>query len=374
MPYADPAYARAARRARDRCRRGDQARRHVCAASGAGRDRASCTQRSRRCSSTPWHRPIASARTSTARTCSRSGGAAPYEREGRLAEPAGRACCRGRKARRSPSRRPCRWRLRGAAEVTSYAPAASRQASDDLLQRVQQLYAQDAQLHALWSAAMDARGMAAGPVAASQDPAELGQLAARFLARSRRSAHRHARDRAAGTRTARRRRAWRTSSRRSTRCSPRCATASARRGPTPRCWWPPSSAAPRRPTAPAAPITARRRWRCCSAAPCRAAACSADWPGLAAPALYQGRDLQPTTGLDALIATARRRVLRHRAGARRARVVSADRHSPAAADACCARLGLFRSELVGRRRPSRRSAGSRRWSSAPSLRWPRPCS
>ena len=29
-----------------------------------------------------------------------------------------------------------------------------------------------------------------------------------------------------------------------------------------------------------------------------------DWPGLAAGALYQGRDLQPTTGLDALIATA----------------------------------------------------------------------
>jgi uncharacterized protein (DUF1501 family) len=27
----------------------------------------------------------------------------------------------------------------------------------------------------------------------------------------------------------------------------------------------------------------------------------ADWPGLAASALYQGRDLQPTLGLDALI-------------------------------------------------------------------------
>ena len=29
-----------------------------------------------------------------------------------------------------------------------------------------------------------------------------------------------------------------------------------------------------------------------------------DWPGLAAGALYQGRDLRPTTGLDALIAAA----------------------------------------------------------------------
>jgi uncharacterized protein (DUF1501 family) len=30
----------------------------------------------------------------------------------------------------------------------------------------------------------------------------------------------------------------------------------------------------------------------------------ADWPGLAGPALYEGRDLKPTTDLDALIAAA----------------------------------------------------------------------
>src|SRR6185436_16970322 len=36
------------------------------------------------------------------------------------------------------------------------------------------------QLHALWSAAMEARGMAGEPL--RQNPAELGQLAARFLA------------------------------------------------------------------------------------------------------------------------------------------------------------------------------------------------
>ena len=29
----------------------------------------------------------------------------------------------------------------------------------------------------------------------------------------------------------------------------------------------------------------------------------ADWPGLATSALYEGRDLRPTLGLDALIAT-----------------------------------------------------------------------
>jgi uncharacterized protein (DUF1501 family) len=72
--------------------------------------------------------------------------------------------------------------LRGAAEVTSYAPSALPQASDDLLLRVQQLYSGDAQLHALWNAAMDARGMA-GAATRQQNPAELGRLAASFLAR-----------------------------------------------------------------------------------------------------------------------------------------------------------------------------------------------
>src|SRR4051812_3614735 len=70
--------------------------------------------------------------------------------------------------------------LRGAANVTSYAPSQIREASDDLLQRMEQLYAQDTQLHAVWSAAMEARGMAGAPL--RQNPAELGQLAARFLA------------------------------------------------------------------------------------------------------------------------------------------------------------------------------------------------
>lgn len=70
--------------------------------------------------------------------------------------------------------------LRGPAEVSSYAPAAPARTSDDMLQRFQQLYAQDPKLEAMWSAAMEARGMA-GP-ATRQSPAELGRLAARFLA------------------------------------------------------------------------------------------------------------------------------------------------------------------------------------------------
>ncbi len=50
--------------------------------------------------------------------------------------------------------------LRGAVEVASYAPSALPQANEDLLLRVEQLYAGDAQLHALWSSALEARAMA----------------------------------------------------------------------------------------------------------------------------------------------------------------------------------------------------------------------
>lgn len=73
--------------------------------------------------------------------------------------------------------------LRGPREVTSYAPSALPAPSDDLLVRVQRLYEQDAQLHALWSAAMEARGMAGlQPEDGRQSPAAVGQLAAKFLA------------------------------------------------------------------------------------------------------------------------------------------------------------------------------------------------
>ncbi|SAK54996.1 PF07394 family protein [Caballeronia temeraria] len=72
--------------------------------------------------------------------------------------------------------------LRGRAEVTSYAPSSLPQAPDDLITRVSQLYAADAQLHPLWDAAMQARGLAAD-AGARQDPASLGKLAATFLAK-----------------------------------------------------------------------------------------------------------------------------------------------------------------------------------------------
>ena len=77
--------------------------------------------------------------------------------------------------------------LRGPVAVTTYARSALPQANDDLMRRVEQLYAEDAQLHAIWSSALDARGMATGGMgggAARQDSGALGKMAAGFLARA----------------------------------------------------------------------------------------------------------------------------------------------------------------------------------------------
>lgn len=72
--------------------------------------------------------------------------------------------------------------LRGPAAVTSYAPSALQQATDDLLVRVGELYGEDAQLDPLWRSAMATRGVA-GENGPRQDPASLGRLAATFLAK-----------------------------------------------------------------------------------------------------------------------------------------------------------------------------------------------
>jgi uncharacterized protein (DUF1501 family) len=52
--------------------------------------------------------------------------------------------------------------MRGAVEVPSYAPSALPQPNEDLMLRLEQLYANDAQLHTLWSAALEAHSMAGG--------------------------------------------------------------------------------------------------------------------------------------------------------------------------------------------------------------------
>jgi uncharacterized protein (DUF1501 family) len=73
--------------------------------------------------------------------------------------------------------------LRGSREVGSYAPSQLPQASDDLLQRVAMLYEGDRQLHGLWSEALDTRALAGDLTAGNgRDAAATGALAARLLA------------------------------------------------------------------------------------------------------------------------------------------------------------------------------------------------
>jgi uncharacterized protein (DUF1501 family) len=76
--------------------------------------------------------------------------------------------------------------LRGPVEVTSYAPTALPQANEDLMMRVEQLYAKDGQLHALWSSALEARGMAGGMGGSANrnDATAQGRMAAGFLGRA----------------------------------------------------------------------------------------------------------------------------------------------------------------------------------------------
>lgn len=77
--------------------------------------------------------------------------------------------------------------LQGSVEVTTFAPSNLPQAKEDLLLRVQQLYASDKQLKPLWESALEARGMAGGKMEAGvgkQDASSLGRVAAGFLTRA----------------------------------------------------------------------------------------------------------------------------------------------------------------------------------------------
>jgi uncharacterized protein (DUF1501 family) len=195
--------------------------------------------------------------------------------------------------------------LRGAADVTSYAPSALPQADDDLLQRVAQLYAQDPQLHAIWSAALMARGMAAGGMADGnrQDPAALGRLAARFLVQPQ------------GPRLAMiETNGWDTHSAQAVRLSARLKdldtlVAALRDGMGGAWRQTVVLVATEFGRTAAANGTGGTDHGTASAAMLLGGAVQggrviADWPGLAPSALYEGRDLRPTLSLDALIATA----------------------------------------------------------------------
>ncbi|MFL6693342.1 MAG: DUF1501 domain-containing protein [Ramlibacter sp.] len=192
--------------------------------------------------------------------------------------------------------------LRGPADVTSYAPSALPAASDDLLLRVQQLYAADPQLHALWSAAMDARGMAGGADGRNrQDPAELGRTAAAFLAAS--DGPRLAMIETGG---------WDTHSAQAGRLNAQLGALdrlldALHQGMGDAWRQTVVLVATEFGRTAAANGTGGTDHGTASAALLAGGALQggrvvADWPGLAPSALYQGRDLQPTLGLDALIA------------------------------------------------------------------------
>ena len=192
--------------------------------------------------------------------------------------------------------------LRGPVAVTSYAPSGLPPASDDLLARVQQLYAADTQLHALWSAALDARGLAGTEAERNrQDPAALGRMAAGFLAQPQGP-------RLAMVETG----GWDTHSGQNGRLAAQLRGLDAligalRDGLGPAWQETTVLVATEFGRTAAANGTGGTDHGTGAAALLAGGALQggrviADWPGLAPAALHEGRDLRPTLGLDTLIA------------------------------------------------------------------------
>ena len=229
-----------------------------------------------------------------------SGGTAPYQvKDGWMNRLVGLLPRRGKDAIAFAPSVPLA--LRGAAEVASYAPSALPGASDDLLLRVQQLYERDPQLHALWSTAMDARGMAGTPGGNRQDPATMGRTAANFLAQPQ--GPRIAMIETGG---------WDTHSAQNVRLAAQLrgldALVAALREGLGEAWKQTVVlVATEFGRTAAANGTGGTDHGTGSVALLAGGAVQggrvvADWPGLGPSALYEGRDLRPTLGLDALIA------------------------------------------------------------------------
>lgn len=190
--------------------------------------------------------------------------------------------------------------LRGPAAVTSYAPSALPQATDDLLARVTQLYEQDAQLHPLWSAAMETQDLANGS-GPKQDPASIGRLAATFL--SQPDGPRLAMIETGG---------WDTHSGQNPRLASQLKNldailAALRDGLGPAWQQTVVLVATEFGRTAAANGTGGTDHGTASAAMLLGGAIKggqvvSDWPGLSNNALHEGRDLRPTTNLDAMIA------------------------------------------------------------------------
>lgn len=192
--------------------------------------------------------------------------------------------------------------LRGPIEVASFAPSALPHAADDLMARVTALYDADPQLHAPWAAALETKGLA-GDLSTKQDPASLGRLTAGFLTKP--NGPRIAMLETLG---------WDTHSGQTGRIANQlknldALVAALRDGLGP-AW------------ATTTVLVATEFGRTVAVngtggtdhgtgsvamlvgGAVRGGRVIADWPGLAAARLYEGRDLRPTTALDALIAGA----------------------------------------------------------------------
>ena len=193
--------------------------------------------------------------------------------------------------------------LRGRNEVSSYAPSKLPDPSEDLLQRVASLYGPDPQLHALWTQAMATR-MTAGDVdAAGQNGAAIGEVAAKLL--SGESGARIAMIETNG---------WDTHSGQRGRLSAQLKnldqTIAALKTGLGADWAntlvvvATEFGRTARPNGTGGTDHGQASVAMLLGGAVAGGRVVADWPGLSPAALYEGRDLKPTTDLDALIAGA----------------------------------------------------------------------
>ena len=231
-----------------------------------------------------------------------SGGTAPYQlRDGWLNRLAALLTLPGKAAIAFSPAIPMA--MRGTLEVATYAPSALPPANDDLMMRVAQLYAGDAQLNPIWNSALETRGMAGGSRAAAgrSDSAAMGRMAASFLARQ--DGPRLAMIETEG---------WDTHSAQAGRLALRLQAldsliAGLREGMGPAWSETVVLVATEFGRTVAVNGTGGTDHGTGSAAmlvggAVRGGRMIADWPGLAAANLFEGRDLRPTLSLDALIA------------------------------------------------------------------------
>jgi uncharacterized protein (DUF1501 family) len=194
--------------------------------------------------------------------------------------------------------------LRGAHEVSSYAESQLAKPTDDLLMRVSGLYASDQQLHGLWSAAMDTRMKAGDPMQAGgrQNGAAIGALAAKMLGGD-------------GARIAMiETNGWDTHSGQRGRLNAQLRsldqTLAALKTGLGAEWAntlvvvATEFGRTAKPNGTGGTDHGQASAAMLLGAAVRGGTVLADWPGLTTGALYEGRDLKPTTDLDALIAGA----------------------------------------------------------------------